>query len=181
MLTKKTAFAFMALATLCLAALACGQGGQPAPLPTVPASLLKPGVTSLWEDVPTLPGSIPDVQKNGMLSNFSPNMLTMIYYARVNPADLVAFYTNDLMSKSGWSPQTYAIVNQFSVGNGQGPQISTSSTDPGCSLAGGKALCTFSKVDDQGRDIELTITMKQDSNSNQMQLIYVREVSAAKK
>ena len=182
---KNVGFRMLALLTLGLAVVACGFSPfGPSATPTSPIPP-QPGISTLWPDVPTYPDSSPDLKTNWAINSFMPTQFTMIYHTEKQSADVVAYYTNDLMAAQGWKPQPYGIVNQFSVGNGQGPQVSTSSTDGGCAVLADKTppggVCTFSKLDDQNRNIELQIAITLDKKTNSMMITYVRTVGSTPK
>ena len=182
---KHTGISIFAIVALGLAAMACGLSPfGPSATPTSPIPP-QPGISTLWPDVPVYPDSSPDLKTNWAINSFMPNQFGMIYHTDKKPADVVAYYTNDLFAKQGWKPQSYAIVSQFSVGHGQGPQVSTDSTDGGCLLVAEKnppaAVCSFSKSDDQGKEIGLIISVSFDSKTNSYMLTYMRGSAAAKK
>jgi hypothetical protein len=174
---KRTGFIFTLLAAVWLLVVACGlgsSGAKPTPTPVI-------GLTSLWPDVPVFPDSTPDPATNffNQFNQASPAMMTFIFYTDKQPADVAAFYTDDMMKAQGWTPQPYAVVNWFSVGHGEGPQIHDNYTPGGCGLGTYNneqvAYCTFSKTDEQGQLVQLIITIKPDqNNSGQTMLNYVR-------
>lgn len=161
-----------------LLVIACGLGSTAAKATPTPVF----GLTSLWPDVPLVPDATPDPATNflNQFNQMSPAMMIMIFYTDKQPADVAAFYSDDVMKGQGWTPQPYAVVKWFSVGEGQGPQIHDNYTPGGCQTGtrnGGQqiAYCTFSKTDDQGQDVELTITIMPDpKNSGQIMITYVR-------
>jgi len=174
---KKTEYLIALLTVVCLLSTACGSGSSIAEATSTPVA----GVTSLWPDVPLFPGSTPDMATNlffNQADSAASAMIPLIFYTDKQPADVAAFYTDDLMKNQGWMPQPYAVVNWFSVGHGEGPQIHDNFTPGGCGL--GKyhdqqiAYCTFSKTDEEGQMVQLTITVSPDQKSNQTMLTYVR-------
>ncbi len=182
---KNTGIILIAIAVLGLAALACGLSPfGPSATPASPI-LPQPGVSTLWPDVPVYPDSTPDLKTNWAINSFVPGQSSMIYHTDKKPADVVAFYTNDVFARQGWKPQSYGVVSQFSVGHGQGSQTSTGSTDGGCLLLADRnppeAACTFSKVDTQGKDIELIISVSFDSKTSSYMITYVRGGAGTKK
>ena len=157
--------------------IACGLGSTVAQATPTPAF----GLTSLWPDVPLFPGAAPDPAASflNQFNKVSPAMMTMIFYTDRQSADVAAFYSDDMMKGQGWTPQPYAVVKWFSVGEGQGPQIHDNFTSGGCQTGtrNGQpiAYCTFSKTDDTSQDVELTITITPDQkNSGQVMITYVR-------
>jgi hypothetical protein len=174
---KRTGYIFTLLIAAWLLVIACGLGSSgPKATPTPVA-----GLTSLWPDVPVFPDSTPDPATNffNQFNQASPAMMTYIFYTDKQPADVAAFYTDDLMKTQGWTPQPYAVVKWFSVGEGQGPQIHDNFTTGGCQTGTRNdqqiAYCTFSKTDDQGQLVQLIITIEPDQkNSGQTMLSYVR-------
>ena len=77
------------------------------------------------------------------------------------------------------------FVNHFSVGHGQGPQIPYGRTAGGCSEFRfhdkPAADCTFSKTDEAGRNVELTIFIGPDDKSDLTLIDYTRMVGSAPK
>ena len=182
---KNSGFILIAIAALALTVLACGLSPfGPGATPTSPIPP-QPGISTLWPDVPVYPDASPDLKTNWAMNSFLPDKFNMIYHTEKTPADVVAYYKNDLFVKQGWKPQPYGVVNQFSVGNGQGPQTSTSSTDGGCMLLADKtppeAVCTFSRLDAQGKDLELIISVSFDKKTNSNMIMYQRGGPGAKK
>jgi hypothetical protein len=181
--SKRISFLF-ALFSFLLLSIACGLFAPATNETSKPANAEQ---TSVWPDVPLYPNATPD-PANAYLSIFNQStqgMMTMIFYTDQNPADVVTYYTDDMMKQQGWTPQPYAVVKWFSVGDGMGPATPERYTSGGCETAtrsnGEKiAYCTFSKTDDKGQDVELTIAITPDDKSDQYQIVYVRmtDVSA---
>jgi hypothetical protein len=144
-----------------------------------------PGQTVLWSDVPVFKDSTPDLNTNQFINQLATQMFSLTYYSPKTPAEVAAFYSDDLMAKNGWSPQSHDIVNHFSVGHGQGAQIPKGETSGGCEMdefhGQPGALCTFSKLDDSNRDIELTIDASADDKSDQTLLLYTRTIGSVVK
>jgi len=173
----KTKNHFLLLSAIGLLAIACGLG------PTITKATPTPvlGLTSLWPDVPLLPDATPDPATNflNQFNQMSPAMMTMIFYTDKQPADVTAFYSDGMMKEHGWTPQPYAVVKWFSIGEGQGPQIHDKFTSGGCQIGTRHdqpiGYCTFSKIDDKGQDVELTMTIVPDQNNpGQVMITYVR-------
>jgi len=157
--------------------IACGLGSAVAKATPTPVF----GLASLWPDVTLFPDAAPDPATNflNQFNQVSPAMMTMIFYTDKQPADVAAFYSDDMMKEQGWVPQPYAVVKWFSVGEGQGAQTHDNYTSGGCQTGTRNdqqiAFCTFSKTDDKGQDVELTITITPDQkNSGQIMITYVR-------
>jgi len=181
--TKRRGFILVLLAFIGLSVMACGFG-LPGSSSAQATSTPKIGLTSLWPDVPVFPGSTADEATN-LINQFNqadPAMMTYIFYTDKSPADLVAFYTDDVMKGQGWVPQPYAVVKWFSVGHGEGPQIHDNYTPGGCGLGTSNgqqvAYCTFSKTDEAGQMVQLIITISPDQNSGQTMLAYVRTTAS---
>jgi len=168
---------FAAVAGLALLVSACS--------PNLPNAAPVPGESTLWLDVPVFKDSTPDLNTNLFTNQLATQMFTLFYYSPKPSAEVAAFYTDDLMAQNGWSPQSYDIVNHFSVGEGQGAQIPKGKTAGGCEMfkfhGQPATLCTFSKLDDSNRDIELTIDASPDDKTNQTLLLYTRTIGSVVK
>ena len=175
---KRIGIVFTLLTIIGLMLAACSEPK----LPTAPTAPM-PGVTTLWPDVPPYPEATPNADLN-FFFNTAPTAndvdRSIQYYTAKTPAEIAAFYTDALMKDQGWTPQAYNDVKHFSVGHGQGQQINTVTDNGGCSLfdyhGQPNGLCWFSKKDDQGREIDLTIGINQDSKNNRINLDYSRVI-----
>jgi hypothetical protein len=154
------------------------------PPPSFPPASEVPGLTTLWPDIPVFNDSTADTGMNQFMNQLATEaMISIRYHTAKLPADIAAYYTDNLMKEFGWSPQPYSIVNQFSVGHGQGPQIPQGQTAGGCEMFlfhdQPAASCTFSKVDDRNRDVELYIDANLDEKTpNQTEIEYTRMVGS---
>ena len=174
--TKRKRFLFALFACVWLVVMACqavtGLGRQATKDSSTATELV-------WPDVSLLPGAKADATVNTITSHLTEAMVPMIYYTDKGPADLVAYYTNDLMKAQGWDPQPYDVVKHFSD-EGFGPATPEGTTAGGCMIDPAdstKAFCTFVKKDDSGKEIDLTIEIGPDDKSSQNKLIYVRTTS----
>jgi hypothetical protein len=70
-----------------------------------------------------------------MIQRTASKMSTMTYYSHQQPAQVAGFYSDQLMTRSGWSPQSYGDVDVPSVGHGQGPQTPHGRSPGGCSVS----------------------------------------------
>ncbi len=180
--TKKTITIFISIAAVWMAAIACGIGLPSSPKTEAP-SMPDTGATTLWPDVPPFPDATPDATMNLFFSQVpSDAMKSLVYYTDKQPADVASFYTDALMKAQGWVPQTMDVVKFFTIENGGGPQMKTGEIT-GCYAdvyqGQPRAFCEFTKTDDQGQDVELTITASPDEKTNQTMLTYVRMVGSS--
>jgi hypothetical protein len=106
----------------------------------------------------------------------------MTYYSHQQPAEVAGFYSDQLMTRSGWSPQSCGDVDVPSVGHGQGSQTPHGNSPGACSVREFKgqqsALCTFSRKDEAGRNIELIIDISLDGRTDQTRIDYTRFVGS---
>ncbi len=182
--TKRKISILISIAVAGMMVMACGLLSLPGSPKAAPTSF--PGAdaaSSLWPDVPSFPGATPDTTTNLFFSQIpSDAMKNLVFYTDKQPADVAAFYTDDLMKTQGWQPQSADVVKFLTLEQGGQPQTKTGSIS-GCyaDVYNGqpRAVCIFTKTDDQGQDIELTITAKPDTKSNQTMLTYTRATGSS--
>ncbi len=125
------------------------------------------GAQAMWSDVPAFEGATQDAKEalgagifNQAQADQKSKMETLLYRTSKQPADVAAFYNDDRMKSFGWSPQ--------GLGNAKS----------GCyqDLYEGqpRAICQFSKKNEEGRAIELMIDARIDPQVKNTRLTFVR-------
>jgi hypothetical protein len=140
------------------------------------------GKTILWPDIPALQGAQPDLASNGFSNSGDPEKSSdFTYYTDLQPADIVAFYTNKRMAALGWQPESFGLVKRFSAGHGEGAQQPYGSTPSGCFVEIVKnepnGSCAFGRVDDQGNKVSLTISANLEPKAKKTSVWYIRSVT----
>ncbi|MCL4395011.1 MAG: hypothetical protein M1482_09460 [Chloroflexi bacterium] len=154
------------LATLAFAVVvlsACGIGGAPSVAGLVPNA----SAQQMWPDVPAFQGATQDPKEalgtslfNQAQADQKSKMETMIFRTSRAPSEVADFYTADLMKTNGWD-------------------VSETSFSPtGCSQDHyenqPRTICSFSKKNEEGREIDLSIDARADPQANNTRLIYTR-------
>jgi hypothetical protein len=173
---QRKALLITGLTVLSLFLTACGFG--PLGSNTTPTPFGVPGMTTLWPDVPEFEGAKAAMDTNGFVNQAQSKMMIMTYTTDKAPADVASFYSNERMQARGWNPQPYHEVDSFSFDFGESSGPSTGSTNGGCALASlhdqPAAFCSFSKIDAQGRNLQLAINITLDTKASRTSIHYVR-------
>ncbi len=126
----------------------------------------------IWSDVPAFEGATQDPKEGLGTSLFNQaqadqksKMETMIFHTTKSPADIAGFYTQARMSEKGWTPQ--------GLGTSQGGCLQDHYDGQP------RAMCSFMRKNEEGREIDLTIDARPDPNGhNDTRRVFVRETGS---
>lgn len=164
-MNRKIFFWITLLGTLMFALLACDVMGA---IPGLPGAS-KP--QTMWSDVPAFEGATQDPKDALATGIFNQSQAdqkskaeTLLFRTSKIPADVAAFYTDERMKQLGWTPQ--------GLGNAKsGCYQDNYEGQP-------RAICQFTKKNEESRQIDLTIDARVDAQTKNTRLIFIRTVGS---